>query len=118
FDSIGVHRLEARAVVKNGRGNGVLQKLGARPEGSLAASFRRRDHFDRQFLWGLTADDCRQRMLLRRRVTEADPRAQLAAAIVNVEERLSAHKAAAASGRPLPYRFFVTNEIGSPPGGH
>src|SRR5258706_15750321 len=29
FETIGVHRLEARAAVKNGRGNGALKKLGA-----------------------------------------------------------------------------------------
>src|SRR5689334_12883930 len=29
FDVVGVHRLEARAAVRNGRGNGALRKIGA-----------------------------------------------------------------------------------------
>ena len=38
FDVIGTHRLEARAAVKNGRGNGALRKLGATQEGVLRRS--------------------------------------------------------------------------------
>ena len=41
FDVLGVHRLEARAALKNGRGNGALQKLGAMQEGVLRRSFLR-----------------------------------------------------------------------------
>lgn len=111
FERIGVHRLEARAVTKNGRGNGALQKIGARPEGTLAASFKRSTDFDQQYLWGLNADDWRQRVLVKRRFTDADARAQIAAAIEEVEERLRAQKASAESGHPAPYRFFVTNGI-------
>ena len=37
--ALGVHRLEARAAVKNGRGNGALRKLGAVQEGVLRRSF-------------------------------------------------------------------------------
>ena len=103
FDHIGVHRLEARAVVKNGRGNGALQKIGARPEGTLAAAFTRRDHFDEQYLWGLNADDWRQRVLVRTPFTSADAAGQIAAAIENVEERLRAQKVSSASGRPALY---------------
>src|SRR5688500_10803492 len=33
FDTLGVHRLEARAAVRNGRGNGALRKMGATCEG-------------------------------------------------------------------------------------
>src|SRR6266446_6310818 len=29
FDTVGTHRLEARAAIKNGRGNGALRKMGA-----------------------------------------------------------------------------------------
>ena len=39
FDVLGVHRLEARAALKNGRGNGALRKLGAVQEGVLRRSF-------------------------------------------------------------------------------
>jgi len=111
FDHIGVHRLEARAVVKNGRGNGALQKIGARPEGTLASSFKRIDRFDGQYLWGLNADDWRQGVLVRKRFTDADACEQIAAAIESVEERLRVQKRAASVGRPALYRFFVTNGL-------
>src|SRR5690606_27341720 len=42
FGSIGAHRVEARAAVANGRGNGALRKLGAVQEGVLRRSFFRR----------------------------------------------------------------------------
>ena len=41
FDVIGAHRLEARAAVANGRGNGALRKVGALQEGILRKSFLR-----------------------------------------------------------------------------
>ena len=41
FDVVGVHRLEARAAVQNGRGNGALRKIGAVQEGILRKSFLR-----------------------------------------------------------------------------
>ena len=37
FETVGVHRLEARAAVKNGRGNGALRKIGAVQEGCSAS---------------------------------------------------------------------------------
>ena len=39
FDVVGVHRLEARAAVQNGRGNGALRKMGAVKEAVLRRSF-------------------------------------------------------------------------------
>ena len=36
FETVGVHRLEARSAVANGRGNGALRKMGAVQEGSCA----------------------------------------------------------------------------------
>ena len=41
FETVGVHRLEARAAVANGRGNGALAKLGAVREAILRRSFLR-----------------------------------------------------------------------------
>jgi RimJ/RimL family protein N-acetyltransferase len=55
FDAIGVSRLEARAALKNGRGNGALYKLGARQEGVLRRSFLRNGEYYDQVLW--TIDD-------------------------------------------------------------
>lgn len=45
FDVVGIHRLEARAAVQNGRGNGALRKLGAAQEGFLRRSFLRQGHY-------------------------------------------------------------------------
>ena len=47
FDVLGVHRLEARAALQNGRGNGALRKLGASQEGVLRQSFLRNGELPR-----------------------------------------------------------------------
>jgi ribosomal-protein-alanine N-acetyltransferase len=60
FDVIGVHRLEARAAHKNGRGNGALQKLGATHEGVLRRSFLRNGEYLDQALWTILAEDRRR----------------------------------------------------------
>jgi RimJ/RimL family protein N-acetyltransferase len=57
--AIGVNRLEARAAVQNGRGNGALRKIGATQEGVLRKSFLRHgEHLD-QNLWTILAEDWR-----------------------------------------------------------
>jgi len=60
FDVIGVHRLEARAAVRNGRGNGALRKLGAVQEGVLRKSFLRNGEYLDQVLWTIMDEDWRQ----------------------------------------------------------
>lgn len=57
FDVIGVHRLEARAAVENGRGNGALRKVGAVQEGILRRSFLRNGRFLDQALWTILPED-------------------------------------------------------------
>ena len=57
FETLGVRRLEARAVVLNGRGNGALRKVGAVQEGVLKKSFRRGDTYIDQALWTLLDED-------------------------------------------------------------
>lgn len=59
-DVLGVQRLEARAVVANGRGNGALRKIGAVQEGVLRRSFLRRGHYYDQVLWSILAADWRR----------------------------------------------------------
>jgi len=59
FDVIGTERLEARAAVANGRGNGALRKIGAVQEGLLRRSFLRNGQHHDQVLWGILADDWR-----------------------------------------------------------
>ncbi|HZR23411.1 MAG TPA: GNAT family N-acetyltransferase [Vicinamibacterales bacterium] len=61
FDTVGVHRLEARAAVRNGRGNGALRKVGAVQEGVLRKSFLRNGEYLDQTLWAILEDDWRDR---------------------------------------------------------
>ena len=57
FDQIGVNRLEARAAVLNGRGNGALAKVGAVREAVLRQSFERHGQRYDQHLWSILATD-------------------------------------------------------------
>jgi ribosomal-protein-alanine N-acetyltransferase len=57
FDTVGVHRLEARASVENGRGNGALRKLGAIQEGLLRRAFLRHGRYHDQVLWSIIDTD-------------------------------------------------------------
>ena len=57
FDVVGTHRLEARAALKNGRGNGALRKIGAFQEGILRRSFLRNGEYLDQVLWAILAAD-------------------------------------------------------------
>ena len=57
FDTVGVHRLEARAAVRNGRGNGALRKTGAVCEGVLRKSFLRNGEYLDQNLWSILRED-------------------------------------------------------------
>ena len=62
-DVINVHRLEARAAVANGRGNGALRKIGAVQEGVLRRSFIRNGVHHDQVLWGIVSEDWRLQRL-------------------------------------------------------
>jgi RimJ/RimL family protein N-acetyltransferase len=57
FDVVGTHRLEARAAVANGRGNGALRKVGAVQEGVLRKSFLRNGEYLDQTLWTILDED-------------------------------------------------------------
>jgi len=57
FETVGVHRLEARAAVRNGRGNGALRKVGAVQEGLLRKSFLRNGEYLDQVLWTILDED-------------------------------------------------------------
>ena len=58
-DALGAQRVEARAAVPNGRGNGALRKLGAVQEGILRRSFLRHGRYHDQVLWSVLAEDWR-----------------------------------------------------------
>ncbi len=57
FETLGVHRLEARAAVRNGRGGAALRKIGAVQEGVLRKSFLKNGEYMDQALYGIVADD-------------------------------------------------------------
>lgn len=60
IETLNVLRLEARAAVANGRGNGALRKLGAVQEGVLRRSFLKNGQFLDQMLWSILAEEWRQ----------------------------------------------------------
>lgn len=60
FGALGAHRVEARAVAANGRGNGALQKLGAVQEGVLRRAFLREGQYVDQVLWSILDEDWRR----------------------------------------------------------
>jgi len=57
FGTVGVHRLEARVLLQNGRANGALRKLGAVQEGVLRESVRRGSEYLDQVLWSVLKED-------------------------------------------------------------
>jgi len=59
FNTVGVHRMEARAAVRNGRGNRALQKLGAVQECRLRKSFMKNGEYLDQVLYAMLDTDWR-----------------------------------------------------------
>jgi len=57
FQNTAVNRLEARAVVQNGRGNGALRKLGAVQEGVLRGSLLKDGKYLDQIMWSILSQD-------------------------------------------------------------
>jgi len=57
FGRVGAHRVEARVLLQNGRGNGALKKLGAVQEGVLRRAVRRGDEYLDQVLWSILKED-------------------------------------------------------------
>ena len=57
FEHTDVNRLEARAVVENGRGNGALRKMGAVQEGVLRGSLLKDGKHLDQIMWSIVARD-------------------------------------------------------------
>jgi len=59
FETLGVHRLEARAAVQNGRGNGALLKLGAVQEAVLRKSLLNNGTYVDQVLYTILDEEWR-----------------------------------------------------------
>jgi RimJ/RimL family protein N-acetyltransferase len=62
FDGLGLHRLEARAAVRNGRANGAARKVGAVPEGVARQGLFCRGQYHDQLMWSVLAEDWRASM--------------------------------------------------------
>jgi RimJ/RimL family protein N-acetyltransferase len=60
FETLGVERLEARAALLNGRGNGALRKMGAEQELVLRRAFLHNGQYVDQALWSILASDWRE----------------------------------------------------------
>lgn len=61
FDTIGVQRIEARAVAEDERANRALQRLGAAREGRLRRSFLLAGEYHDDVIWSLLDTEWRQR---------------------------------------------------------
>jgi RimJ/RimL family protein N-acetyltransferase len=59
FERLGVHRLEARVAVRNGRGGRALQKVGGVPEGVLRKGFQKDGRYLDQVMYAIIASDWR-----------------------------------------------------------
>lgn len=71
IETLQVRRLEARAAVQNGRGNGALLKVGAVSEAILRKSFLRDGRYVDQVLYAIIDDDWRASRPVDRRVMGA-----------------------------------------------
>jgi RimJ/RimL family protein N-acetyltransferase len=108
--AIGVKRIEARAVIKNGRANRALEKIGARGEALLRKAFK---HNEAQFLWAIVGDEWSAPKSAPATPFEAARiRAQIARAIAEmpVAPRTIRHPWA-----PPPFPFFLTLRPDDPP---
>ena len=61
FNTLNVHRLEARAAVRNGRGHGALLKMGAVPEGILRKSLLHEGRHVDQVMYSMLNEDWQAR---------------------------------------------------------
>ena len=57
FGTLGANRIESRVLLQNGRGNGVLRKLGAVQEGVLRRALRHEGRYFDVVLWSLLRED-------------------------------------------------------------
>src|SRR3954465_10854837 len=110
FTTMHVNRLEARAVGGNGRGNGVLHKLGARPEANLARGFRKGGRAERQLLWSLREEDWRQRPLLHGRFSSTQANEQILRAIEETRRATPQGPARESAAHGDDYSFFITGD--------
>lgn len=108
FETLGVHRLEGRAVTANARGIGALQKLGASAEAVLAKAFKRDVQYDEQLLWTLIGDEwTAERVAAQERLAIDDAKRRIAEAVADVTAQLRATPPSRTA--PALYPFFLTD---------
>ena len=108
--AIGVRRIEARAVVNNGRANRALEKLGAKGEALLRRSFKNNEA---QFMWAIVADEWSPRRAKPGTPFEAARiKAQIARAIA---EMPAASRTTQYPWAPPPFPFFLSRRPDDPP---
>jgi len=110
FEQMNVHRLEARSMVTNGRGNGILQKIGAKPEGALASAFPKNGRYNAQFLWALHRETWPARTARPSRFSVAEAQASIAAATDETACLLRLQRAddRRKAGVPRMFPFFIS----------
>lgn len=107
FDTLGVHRLEARAITANVRGNAALNKIGAKGEAILRDALRRGNVLLAQYLWSLRAVDWQQRRSTMRSRFSADEVEKQIHDAISEARRLVDAAAPPASSENVPLRPFV-----------
>ena len=108
FDTLGVHRLEARAVTGNSRGNGALNKIGAKGEAVLRAGFKRGNVLLTQYMWSLRADEWQKRRSeMRERFSPADLDRQIEDAIKEARCQLASAAPPPAVEHPPAHHPFL-----------
>jgi RimJ/RimL family protein N-acetyltransferase len=118
FTTLGTFRLEGRAATANGRGNGALLKLGASSEAVLRGGLKRHDQPRDQFIWGLLAEEWRDRPLAHHQFSAAAAQKNIQAAIAEFQTRQlnnpqRERPCPGTSPAPL-YPFFI-GRVGDPP---
>ena len=108
FATLRVERLEARVTPTNGRGIGVLLKLGATVEATLSRSLLRAGQYEEQLLWCLTKEAWDQRTLVRPMFCAADAKARIADAVARTQQMLGMTKPPPSGSAPPLYPFFLT----------
>jgi RimJ/RimL family protein N-acetyltransferase len=115
FDTLGAHRLEARAVTTNARGNGALNKLGAKGEAILRAGLKRDNLLLTQYLWTLRSVDWHdRRSVIRNRFSTVTVEKEIQDAITEARQLLAAAAPPAASADVPSHPFFITDKPDSP----
>jgi RimJ/RimL family protein N-acetyltransferase len=110
FDTLGVDRLEGRAVTSNARGNGALTKIGAKGEAVLRAGLKRDNVLLTQYLWTLRRIDWSQRSAIGTRFSREHVEKQIEDAIAEARELLAAAPRASSSGSAPLHPFFIWDQ--------